>query len=211
MKDKIDFSLYLITDRKIAVNKSLVDIVKQAILAGATIIQLRDKQVSIREMIKLGRILRYITKKTNTPFIVNDRLDVALALNADGVHLGQDDMPVYMARKILGVNKIIGASARTMKEAKQAEKQGASYLGVGDIFGTGSKKDAGKPIGLGQLSKIVGSVSIPCVGIGGVNTDNAASVVKAGASGIAVISAIVGAPDPRKATRKLRLAIETKL
>jgi thiamine-phosphate pyrophosphorylase len=200
----IDYSLYVITDRHTAGGRSILEVVRLAIRGGATVIQLREKESTTHEMVQLGQRLREITCEAGIPIIVNDRLDVALACEADGVHLGQDDMPAALARKLLGPDKLLGVSVETVEQAKEAEAAGASYLGVGDIFGTPSKPDAGAPIGLARVAEIATSVSIPVVGIGGITRDNAASVVAAGAAGVAVISAVFGASDPEAAARRLR-------
>lgn len=199
-----DYYLYLIADVASVSKKTFLPVVRKAIRGGATLVQLRDKDGSTKEFVEVGLKLRELTRTYNIPLIVNDRVDVALAINADGVHLGIEDIPVYLARKKLGEGKLIGASVKTVTQAKKAERDGASYLGVGDIFGTKSKKDTGLPIGLVVLGKIAKSVSIPVVGIGGVTASNADSVIRAGAAGIAVISAVMGAKDPEKATRRLK-------
>lgn len=200
---QIDYSLYVITDRKISGESSFFNFIQSAIRGGATVIQYREKDMSVSEMIEQGKILYNYTKEANIPFIINDNVNIALAINADGVHLGQGDMPAFLARKMLGENKILGITAQTVEQALQAVRDGADYLGVGDIFGTTTKPDAGDPIGLERLKEIARAVSIPVVGIGGINKENAASVISSGASGIAVVSAIFGKPDPEEETRQL--------
>ncbi len=208
-KNRINWSLYLITDRRIAGDRNIVDIVSAAIQGGATVVQLRDKTTTTYEMIEIGRALHNITQKAGVPLIINDRVDVALAINADGVHVGPpDDMPAALARQILGPDRIIGVSAESPAIALQAAQDGADYVGVGDVFGTSSKADAGVPIGLSGLKAVVEPCSIPVVGIGGINHGNAAAVIEAGADGVALISAIVGAGDPEAAARKLRKHID---
>jgi thiamine-phosphate pyrophosphorylase len=142
------------------------------------------------------------------PLIVNDRVDVALAIDADGVHVGQDDMPAPLARRLLGAGRILGVSAGTVEEALQAQADGADYLGTGDVYGTPSKADAGAPIGVAGLAAVARAVAIPVVAIGGIQVGNAAAAIRAGASGVAVISAVVGAPDPEAAARALRGIVE---
>lgn len=198
----IDYSLYVITDEKLNAD-SLKKTLRHAVGGGATIIQYRNKTAATGKMIKESNDLHKITKKFGIPLIINDRLDVALAVDAEGVHVGQDDMPVHIARKIIGVGKILGASVKTIEQAKKAVNDGADYLGVGDIFGTKSKKDAGEPIGLEILRKISSVSSIPVVGIGGITKTNAGSVISNGAQGIAVISAIFNHPDPEKEAKEL--------
>lgn len=189
-------------------NRPLTRVVKAAIEGGATIIQLRDKHSTTVELLRLGKSIHVITKKFGIPLIINDRLDIALALDAEGVHLGQADMPVKIARKILGNKKIVGISVKTVEEALLAQKDGADYLGVGPIFTTKSKHDAGKAIGLTNLAKITQAVSLPVVGIGGITTKNAKAVIQARACGIAVISAVMAAKDPMRQTAKLRSIID---
>jgi thiamine-phosphate pyrophosphorylase len=208
-KRAIDYSVYVIADRRAAGERSLLEVVQAAIKGGATVIQLREKETGTREMLSLGRALQDLTRAAGLPLIVNDRLDVALALDAEGVHVGQDDMPAEVARRLIGPDKILGVSAETVAQAKEAEAAGANYLGVGDIFGTPSKPDAGAPIGLAHFAEIVRSVSLPVVGIGGITLANAAAVIEAGAVGVAVISAVVGAPDPEAAAWRLRQIVET--
>lgn len=205
----IDWSVYIITDRRTAGERDLLDIVRAAIRGGATVVQLRDKDATTRQMLEFGQALHDITRAAGLPLIVNDRIDVALALDAEGVHVGQDDLPTPVARRIIGPHRILGVSAETVEQAQQAEREGADYLGVGDVFGTPSKPDAGPPIGVARLAEIVRSVSIPCVAIGGITLQNAAAVVEAGVAGVSVISAVIGAPDPEAAARELRVCIGT--
>lgn len=208
-RKNINYNLYVITDRKLAGNQPLFNIIESAIAGGATIIQYREKQKSTKAMIGEARDLLEITKQANIPLIINDRIDVALAVDADGVHVGQDDCPAGLARKLIGNNKILGVSVKSVNEAVKAVNDGADYLGVGDIFGTKTKSDAGAPVGLEVLENIAGKVSLPIVGIGGINKENAGSVISSGADGIAVISAIIGTPDPEKEARQM-LNIITK-
>lgn len=181
----------------------MLRVIKQALQGGVTIVQFRDKTSSTASMVHVGRVLHALTKLYGVPLIVNDSIDVALAIDAEGVHLGQDDIQCSIARELLGKKKIVGVSVKTVAQAKQAIAQEADYLGVGALFATHSKSDAGRPIGLTRLTKIVKVASIPVVGIGGITTDNAAAVVRAGADGIAVISAISKAKNPKEAAMKL--------
>lgn len=198
----IDYSLYVITDKKLG-NGSIEEAVRKAIAGGATIVQYREKDANTAEMIRVADCLHKITKAAGIPLIINDRLDVALAVDAEGVHVGQEDMTVFIARKLIGNGKLLGVSAKKVREASRAVRDGADYLGVGDIFGTKSKNDAGEPIGLELLKKIADSVTIPIVGIGGITKVNSGSVIDSGADGVAVISAIFGKPDPEKEAREL--------
>jgi thiamine-phosphate pyrophosphorylase len=200
----VDWSVYLITDRRAAGGRSLLDVVRAAIRGGASVVQLREKTGTTREIIELGRALHEITWPAGIPLIVNDRLDIALAIGAEGVHLGHDDMPVALARHLIGQEGIVGASPETLEEGCQMEHDGADYLGVGDVYGTPSKPDAGTPIGIAGLSEVIHAVSIPVVAIGGITLDNARAVIETGAAGVAVISAIMSAPDPAAVARRLR-------
>jgi thiamine-phosphate pyrophosphorylase len=197
------YNLYVITDQAIAGGLTHEEIAEQAIAGGADVIQLRDKLCGCRELCQIGRAIRTITIKTGTVFIVNDRLDVALACGADGVHLGQDDMRVDAARQIAPPGFIIGISVGTVDEAVRAEQQGADYIAVSPIFSTDSKKDAGHGRGLDALSEIRRSVSVPVIAIGGINPDNIHEVIGAGADGVAVISAVVGSRNITAAARNL--------
>ncbi len=208
MKQAVDWSVYVITDRRVAGDRSILEVVRAALRGGATVVQLREKEATTRQMIELGRALHRITQEAGVPLIVNDRVDVALAIGAEGVHVGQDDMPAALARRLIGPDRILGVSAGTVEEAIQAQQDGADYLGVGDVYGTPSKPDAGEPIGVEGLAEITRAVSIPVVAIGGIRPDNAVAAIRAGASGVAVISAVVGAPDPEAAARRLREAVE---
>lgn len=200
--------LHVITDTQLARGRSLAEIVSAAISGGATVIQLREKSASTRDIIALGQVLHTITQTAGIPLIVNDRIDIALAINAEGAHVGQEDMPAPLARRLLGPTKILGVSASRLNEARQAQADGADYIGVGDIFGTQSKTNTGFPIGLDSLSEIVQGVSTPTIAIGGITSQNAHQVIQSGASGIAVISAVIGAKDVRNATHQLRAIID---
>ncbi|MCX7926263.1 MAG: thiamine phosphate synthase [Fimbriimonadales bacterium] len=191
--------LYVITEPAL---RDPIEGARLALEGSARIIQLRDKQATTRQLVETGLKLRELTRQYGAVLIVNDRLDVALAVEADGVHLGQDDMPVPMARKIAGENFLIGVSVETVEEARQAEAEGAHYLGVGPMFATATKPDAGEPVGPERLRAIKQAVSLPVFGIGGITIENALAVLKAGADGICVISAIMGAPEPVAATRQ---------
>ena len=200
---QVDWSLYVLADRRAAGERALIDVVRAAVRGGATAIQLREKTASTRALIELGRALLEVTRPAGVPLIVNDRVDVALAIHADGVHVGQDDMPAPIARRLLGPDWILGVSAGTVAEAQQAERDGADYLGTGDVYGTPTKADAGVPIGVAGLAEVARAVSIPVVAIGGIQPDNAAAAIAAGAAGVAVISAVIGAADPEAAARRL--------
>ena len=202
----MDWTLYVITDRRWG--RSHLEVARAAIEGGATAIQLRDKEATTRELIEAGLALRDLTRERKVAFIINDRVDVALAVDADGVHVGQDDMPATLARKLVGPDRVVGVSASTVEEALQAETDGADYISASPVFSTPTKPDAAPPTGLEGLRAIVEAVRIPVVAIGGINESNVEEVIRAGAAGVAVISAVVGAPDIAAAARRLRQRIE---
>lgn len=204
-------SVYVLTDRAAAGGRPEVEVAARAIAGGATALQLRAKGRPGRELCALGSCLAGLCRERGVLFVVNDRLDVALACGADGVHLGQDDVPVAAARRIGGDPLVIGASAATPEEAVAAWRAGANYLGVGALFATGTKPDAGAPIGPAGLRGVVGSTPLPVVAIGGLRAENAAVAVAAGAAGVAAISAVVGVPDIEAATRRLAAAVRDAL
>lgn len=200
--------LYVVTDESSSPSH-LQDTLRKAMVGGCTAIQLRRKAVSGREFVQLGHALRSLTREWGCLFLVNDRVDVALAVDADGVHVGQDDIPCRDVRRLMR-DKWIGVSASTVEEAKQAERDGADYLGVGALFPTRSKADA-TPTPLPGLRAIAEAVRMPIVGIGGIERQNAASVIEHGAAGIAVVSAIMSAPDPEWAARTLKQEVTRSL
>jgi thiamine-phosphate pyrophosphorylase len=206
---QVNYELYAITDRRLAGGRSSAEVMEKAILGGVTLVQLREKEAGGRKMVEEAQALLQVTRRYCIPLIINDRLDVALAVGAEGVHLGQEDIPCRLARQILGPEKIIGVSASTVEEAVQAERDGADYLGVGAVFPTGTKADAGEAIGLDALAAIKARVKIPVVAIGGINAANAAQVAATGVDGLAVVSAIVAAADPEEAARRLLAAFRS--
>jgi thiamine-phosphate pyrophosphorylase len=203
----VDYSLYLVTDRGMARDRSTLEIVRAAVNGGATVVQLREKNCSTREFIEQALAVKDFLKARRVPLIVNDRLDVAQAVQADGVHLGQTDMPLELAKGILGDSMIIGISAESLKDAIAAEKGGADYLGVSPIYATPTKTDTAPPLGPAGLREIRKAVRLPLVGIGGLNRENAAEVIRSGADGVAVVSAIVAADDPEAAATALKKVI----
>jgi thiamine-phosphate pyrophosphorylase len=206
---RVDWSLYVIMDRSTRDDGySLVDLARAALKGGATALQLRDKRGPARETVEVGRAIAQLAQPAGVPFIVNDRADIALAIAADGLHVGQDDLPPGLARMLLGPERLLGVSAGSVEEARRAEAEGADYLGVGDVFGTPTKEDAGPAIGVERLAEIAAAVSIPVVGIGGIDLHNATVAIRAGAAGIAVISAVAGAADPAEAAADLLEIVE---
>ncbi len=197
--------LYVITDERVSKNRPHVEVAEAAIRGGADVIQFRDKTAGSGELYRVALALRKMTRDANVPLIVNDRLDIALAVDADGLHVGQDDLPAAIARRLLGPGKLLGVSTETPEEALQAEKDGADYLGVGPIFeARGTKADAGAPKGPGMIAPIRGCCRLPIVAIGGIKAGNARSVREAGADAVAVISDIVGAEDIESAARRMK-------
>jgi len=200
---KINWKLYFIADFESSKGRDLVWIVEEAVKGGATVVQLRAKSISTREFLDIGKKIHSLLQKKGIPFIVNDRIDIALALDADGVHLGQQDMPLQTARKIMGNEKIIGISVNNVYEALEAEKGGADYLGVGPVFPTTTKPDIRAPLGIEGLRKIREKIKIPIIAIGGINKSNVHEVYSTGVDGIAVVSAIILSPNPCQAAEKL--------
>lgn len=201
-----DLRLYVILDTNVLKNP-MDETVRQVIDGGATMIQLRHKGTDTLEFYRQASIVRSLVRDP-VRFIVNDRVDVAMAVGADGVHLGTDDLPVTMARRLLGAGAIIGASANTPDEARRAEADGASYLGVGTVFPTRSKNNIKSIIGIEGLKNIVTRVHIPVVAIGGITPDHIEQVMQTGAAGVAVISAVFGRGQPMSDTRQLRQRID---
>jgi thiamine-phosphate pyrophosphorylase len=199
-----DFSLYLVTDRSLAHGRSTVDIIRAAVAGGATCVQLREKHASTRDFLNEAKAVRALLAGSGVPLIINDRIDVALAVNAEGVHLGQTDMPIADARRIVGKSMLIGISAECVEDALRAEAEGADYVGISPVFATPTKTDTAPALGLSGVAAIRARVSLPLVGIGGIGPANAAEVIRAGCDGIAVVSAIVAAPSPRDAAADLK-------
>ena len=203
MKNSVDYTLYLVTDRGLLQGRSLEKAVEEAILGGVTLVQLREKYIDTRDFYNIALKIKAITSKYNVPLIINDRVDIALAVDADGVHIGQSDMEAKIVRKLIGEEKIIGVSARNLDEAMEAEKQGADYLGVGAIFGTTTKKDA-KNVSIEELKRIKSTVSIPVVAIGGISKENVSLLKDTGIEGISVISAILAEENIKEASKNLK-------
>ena len=197
-----DLLLYAITDRRWLNGESLENQVEKTLKAGTTILQLREKEMSYDDFLAEAKSIKTITDKYKIPFIINDNVEVAVNCNADGVHVGQEDMVADKVRKIIGNDKILGVSAKTVEEAVLAEKMGADYLGVGSIFGTTSKDDA-KYCSIETLKKICETIKIPVVAIGGINENNIPQLKNTGIKGIAVISAIFAQKDIARSTENL--------
>lgn len=206
----LDLRLYLVLDPAFTGGRSPLEIAEAALRGGATVLQLRWKAGPLREMLRLGEALQDLCRRYRVPFLIDDRVDVALALGADGVHVGPEDLPPEVARRLLGPRAILGVSARTPEQAQAAEAAGADYLGTGAVFPTSSKANP-VWIGLEGLARVVRATRLPVVAIGGIGPENAADCIRAGAVGVAVISAITQAPDPEAAARALRQAVDAAL
>ena len=200
--------LYLVTDRDLSLGRSLEEVVSEAVAGGVTIVQLREKDASTGEFVELAFRLKEILKQYNVPLIINDRVDVALAVDAEGLHIGQSDMPYEIARKLLGPDKIIGLSVENMDDLLEANKLDVDYVGISPVYGTPTKTDTAEPFGLEGLRRAVGLSVHPTVAIGGMNADTIADVMAAGTDGVAVVSAICAAESPRLAAKELKDIIE---
>lgn len=195
--------LYLVTDRGLSMGRDMVDIVREAVAGGVTMVQLREKDCPMRDFVALGRELVALLRPLGVPLIINDRVDVALACDADGVHIGQSDMPYDIARRLLGPDRIIGLSVESMDDIVAANALDVDYVGVSPVFATSTKTDTARPFGLDGLREAVRLSVHPTVAIGGMNARTAADVMACGTDGIAVVSAIVSAESPREAAREL--------
>jgi thiamine-phosphate pyrophosphorylase len=205
---QVDWLLYLATDAELVGERPLVDVVAAAIRGGTRMVQYRDKKASTRSMVERARALAELCRKMGAVFLVNDRVDVALAVAADGVHVGQEDMPVALARKLLGPDKLLGVSVHSAAEIHRAEQEGADHVSLSPVFATPTKPDHQTPLGLEGVRALAAVSRVPVVAIGGIQLHNAAQVIAAGARGICVVSAIIAAPDPEQAARRLRQIME---
>ena len=202
MKKKIDYTLYLCTDRDLMSSATIEENVELAIKGGCTVIQLREKNCSSKDFYDLAVSVKKITDKYNVPLIINDRVDIAMAVDAAGVHIGQSDLPADVVRRIIGDDKIIGVSVAKLDEALKAVKDGADYLGVGAMYSTDTKTDA-RPVTMEELKEIRKNVDIPIVVIGGINMNTLGNFKNMGIDGLAVVSAIVAQPDVEKAAKDM--------
>jgi thiamine-phosphate pyrophosphorylase len=206
MKDAL--KLYLVTDRDLSLGRTLEEVVTEAVAGGVTVVQLREKDASTGEFISLARRLMALLKPLGIPLIINDRVDVALAVDADGVHIGQSDMSYEDARRLLGPDKIIGLSVESFEDIETANRLDVDYIGVSPVYGTPTKTDTAEPFGLEGLRKAVAMSVHPAVAIGGMNASTVGDVMAAGADGVAVVSAICSAENIREATSQLRSIVE---
>lgn len=198
------FDLYVITDAGLAPGRSHADIARAALAGGADAVQIRDKSATAQNLCLWVAEIQPIARKFGAVLLVNDRVDVALVAGADGAHVGQEDLPAREARRLLPPPSVLGVSAGTVEEAKKAARADADYIGVGPVFQTPTKPDAGEPIGLEGLARVARAVQVPVVAIGGITLENVIAVIEAGASGVAVVSAVVSAQDMAQATRALK-------
>jgi len=203
MKNNINYTLYLVTDRQYISTKRLEDCIEQAIIGGCTIVQIREKEASSLEFYEIALRAREVTTQYKTPLIINDRLDIALAVKADGVHVGQSDLPIDIVRKIVGEDMVVGLSVSTLAEALIGVEQGADYLGVGIMFATQTKTD-GELVSIEELKAIRANVNVPIVVIGSINKDTIPQFKGTGIDGIAVVSAILAEKDMVGATARLK-------
>jgi thiamine-phosphate pyrophosphorylase len=201
---RVNYSLYLVTDSALAMGRPLLDVVGAAVDGGVTCVQVREKDLPPRAYIEQLLSVRPLLRERGIPLFVNDRLDVALAVEADGIHLGQTDLPLAMARNIAAGRLLIGVSCESVRDATEAERGGADYVSVSPVFATPTKTDTAPSQGLDGVRAVRRAVRVPVVAIGGINATNAGEVIRAGADGICVVSAIVSAPDPRAAAALLR-------
>ncbi len=201
--DRETLALYAITDSRLAKEQSFYEQIEDALKGGVTLLQLREKNMGEEDLLKEALEVQKICKKYRVPLIINDDVELAKSINADGVHVGQSDLDAGTARTILGPDKIIGVTAKTVEQARAAQRAGANYLGSGAIFGTGTKPDA-KPMTMELLREIVNAVDIPVVAIGGIDSSNAYKLAKTGIAGIAVVNGIFGKSDCCAAARELK-------
>ena len=203
IKEDIDYSVYLVTDSRDKTEEEFLVIIEEAIKGGTSIVQLREKTASTKDFYELALKVKEITSRYDVPLLINDRIDIALAIDSEGVHIGQDDMPADIARAIIGDEKILGVSASTVDEAVKAQKDGADYIGSGAVFPTSTKDDADS-VSKDELKEIVNSIDIPVVAIGGITLENAQELKDTGISGFSVVSAIMSAKNPQVASKKLK-------
>ena len=206
--DPASLKLYLVTDRPLALGRDVSWVVEEAVKGGVTMVQLREKDIDTKDFIKLGLELKSLLKPLGIPLIINDRVDVALAVDADGVHIGQSDMPYPIARKLLGPDKIIGLSVENLEDIAKANELDVDYVGISPVYLTSTKTDTAAAFGLDGLREAVSLSKHPTVGIGGMNLQTVADVIRIGADGVAVVSAIMSADSPCEVSAKLNTEID---
>jgi len=200
---RFDLSLYLVTDPLLAGPRGVVETVRQALDGGVTIVQLRDPEAKTRALVETAAALLEVTRPRGVPLIINDRVDVMLAVGADGVHVGANDMEPAVARRLAGPDAIVGRSITTLDELRETDLAGVDYIGASPVFSTPTKTDTGPELGLEGLKRLRAATTLPIVGIGRINAENARAVIEAGADGVAVVSAIMAAADPAAAARAI--------
>ena len=210
-KPSFDLSLYLVTDRELSLGRPLEFIVEEAIKGGVTMVQLRETSCSTLEFYQLAKKLKALLQARNIPLIINNRADIALAVDADGLHIGQSDLPWQVARQLLGPDKIIGLSVETLRQASDANELDIDYIGISPVFATSTKTDTAPHFGLEGVKAVCAVSRHPSVGIGGISSQNAAQIIAKGASGIAVVSAISAAENPRQAAKLLANIVKNKV
>jgi thiamine-phosphate pyrophosphorylase len=208
LRAKLDPTLYLVTDPELGGGRRVVDVVAAAIHGGVTLVQMRDKKAEGRALLEQAQALKALLDPLGVPLLINDRIDIALAAGAAGCHVGQTDLPAEAARALLGPAAILGASLDAIEQARAADPEYLDYVAFGPFAATATKGDAGAPIGAAGLAAVRELTALPLVAIGGVNEGNLGDAIRAGADGIAVVSAIMAAPDPKVAARDLRATIE---
>lgn len=208
MKKQFDLSLYLVTDRSLSLGRSIIEVVGKAVAGGVTMVQLREKDCSTKEFIDLAIAIKRITAPKRIPLIINDRVDVALAAEADGVHVGQSDMSCQLVRKLMGKDAIIGLSIENDEQARECADWDIDYIGISPVFATPTKTDTAPALGLEGIRRIREICPHRIVGIGGINQTNLEPVINAGSEGIALVSAICSAPDIRLASQQLKQQLD---
>lgn len=207
MKKPFSPEVYLVTDKELSRGRPVTEIVEKAARGGVDVVQLREKGLATRDFIELALEVQKILKPFRVPLLINDRIDVTLAINADGVHIGQSDMPYELARKLLGPDAIIGLSAESIAQAEQANAYDLDYIAISPVFRTPTKEELQNELGLEGVRQITGICKHPAIGIGSIKTTNAASIIEAGADGVAVVSGICSADDPEEATRQYKTIV----
>ncbi len=205
---QLDLSLYLVTDRNLTLNRPLLEVVEQAVKGGVTVVQLREKDCSSKAFFEEAVKLKKLLSTYDIPLIINDRLDIALAIDAEGLHIGQHDIPYPIARKLLGKEKVIGLSVESLKDLEVANGWDVDYIGLSPVFDTSTKTDTATALGLEGVRELTRFSKHPSVGIGGIDRYNAASIIQAGADGLAVVSAIMSQPNPLEAAKELKTIIQ---
>ncbi len=203
MKNNIDYSLYLVTDQRLCLGRNLVDVVMEAVAGGVNIVQIREKDSDTRDFFQLAKSIKKALSNSSVPLIINDRVDVALACQADGVHVGQSDLPCSVVREMIGPDKILGVSINTCEQLREALQSDVDYLSLSPVFPTPTKADTTEPFGIEGLARARQMTDRPLITIGGINKSNLREIISTGMDGIAVVSAICSAPSPETAAREL--------